>query len=93
MAPLYDSSRSRLLPIGNDCVECGVYTDWGEIIRGCYARRDGVERKAELLRKQQERHINRRRRQSPAKEDSNVGIPDFSLDTLALDSPAKKTRT
>ena len=39
------SSRSKgasdIIPRGGTCQSCGTYTLWGDVIRGCYRRREG----------------------------------------------------
>lgn len=35
------SSQTAIIPRGGDCRSCGSHVLWGDIIRGCYRRRQG----------------------------------------------------
>ena len=34
-------SRADIIPRGGTCRSCGTYTLWGDVIRGCFRRREG----------------------------------------------------
>lgn len=62
---------------------------WGEIIRGCYARRERSEAEQNDLQKAQNRTLRKGRRKKVETGDESSSQ---ALSELSLDSPTKRSR-
>lgn len=84
--------RHSLVPTGGECPSCGSYERWGEVIRGCYARKDGTERETDIRRKQLLKSTRGRRKKAVVGGDETENAPSSSMSSLSLASPTKKSR-
>lgn len=82
------------MPTGGTCPSCGAKETWGEVVRGCYARKEGTEREIEARRKQTQKSARGRRKQVNAVVDEREQDdgPSSSMSSLSLASPTKKSR-
>ena len=82
------------MPTGGECHSCGAKETWGEVIRGCYARKEGTEREIEAQRKQTQKSVRPRRKQAIGEVDESEKDhgPSSSMSSLSIASPTKKSR-
>jgi hypothetical protein len=92
MAPLY-TTPGELLPRSGRCPQCGHHSQWGEVIRSCYARKEGHEREKEQAKKEELRVTRRARRKGRGGVTEEVSDQSgLALESLSLESPTKRAR-
>jgi hypothetical protein len=89
IAPLFTSS-SELLPEAGHCPRCDTRIIWGELIRGCFARKEGSEAEQQDIQKALERALKkgRRKKVDVIEESSSQAISE-----LSLESPTKRSKS
>ncbi|ODN94165.1 hypothetical protein L198_05016 [Cryptococcus wingfieldii CBS 7118] len=87
---LQDSpSRSSLLPHRGSCPCCLEEIEWGEVIRACYGRRDGIERE---MQKQKPKAHNERNNKPKADSESETDTTNSLGTGSGLDSTPSLNR-
>lgn len=84
------TTHNEVLPKTGQCPGCDTRIIWGEVIRGCYARRERSEAEQEDRHKAQEKAVRKARRKKGNVVDEN---PSQAVSELSLESPTKRWRS
>ncbi|WVW84079.1 hypothetical protein I302_106108 [Kwoniella bestiolae CBS 10118] len=88
------SDTSHVLPHQGSCPGCGGSMEWGQVIRACYARIEGIQREEEEALKTTKKAKRRGRRQ---KEDDTSNTEDEhssmtpEIRSMTLETPPKRS--
>ena len=88
IAPLF-ALPTDLLPKSGQCPGCDARIIWGDVIRGCYTRRERTEAEEEDLNKAQQRALRKERRKKGEVVDESSSQ---AISELSLESPTKRLR-
>lgn len=88
VAPLF-TPPSDILPKRGRCPSCDDPVDWGKVVRGCYARKEGSEQEQAEIEKQKARQLQKGRRKKAIVAD---GGSSTAISKLSLESPTKRSR-
>ncbi|WWC70140.1 uncharacterized protein I206_104087 [Kwoniella pini CBS 10737] len=91
-----DHSTSHVLPRSGMCPSCGGNLEWGQVIRACYARLEGIQREHEealKVAKKAVRRSQRRKKDTAITEDeeepSEASPVAHKIGSIMLDTPPK----
>ncbi|WVR06903.1 hypothetical protein IAU60_003939 [Kwoniella sp. DSM 27419] len=90
LAPAF-LNPSSILPHQGHCPGCAGQVEWGQYIRGCFAREEGVRKEAEDAVKPS------RRRRQPTRQESDASTatsspPSSQLSAMTLETPKRPLR-